>query len=109
MREIADEMSIGALRARLRQAHRRMGGEGRIALTLNQEPGEGAYVTHWVKPDGSAFEDCRAVGAGSLRECLSALDGYAAAYRRRPTVEEIGRTLGLEREEEAGGFRMAAE
>ncbi|HYC04598.1 MAG TPA: hypothetical protein VED40_14990 [Azospirillaceae bacterium] len=113
MKAITDEMTIGQLRSRLRRAHDRMGGEGRVALTLNQEeggPGGDAYVTHWTKPDGSAFEDCRAVGAGTVAECLAALDRYAGTYVRKPTVAEVGRTLGVKRPAEAdGAYPMAAE
>lgn len=88
-------MTIEELRRRLRRGHARLGHEGRIAFTLNQEPGEPCFVTHWLKPDGSAFEDCRAVGQGSVEECLKALDRYADAYVRKPTVEEVGRTIGV--------------
>lgn len=88
-------MTIEELRRRLRRSHARMGQEGRIAFTLNQEPGEPCFVTHWLKPDGSSFEDCRAVGQGSADECLRALERYAETYVRRPTVEEVGRTIGI--------------
>lgn len=104
-------MTLEELNRRLAALHRRMGGEGRIALTLTQEPGPapGAYVTHWVKPDGSSFEDCIAVGQGTVEQCLAALERYAAAYRRRPTVEEVGRTLGVLPARGGAHLRVAAE
>ena len=88
-------MQIEELRRRLRRAHARMGQEGRLAFTVNQEPGEPCFLTHWLKPDGAAFEDCRVIAQGSLAQCLDALDRYAAAYRPRPTLEEVGRTIGV--------------
>lgn len=88
-------MTIEQLRRRLRAEHARMGFEGRLALTLEQERSDAAYITHWMKPAGGAFEDCVAVGHGSLADCLTALRRYADGYRRKPTVDEVGRTLGL--------------
>ena len=59
---------------------------------------------------GEAFEDCRAVGVGTVAECLAALDRYAGAYVRKPTVAEVGRTLGVKRPTETGEvYPMAAE
>lgn len=92
-------MTIEEVRARLRAAHARIGNEGRFALTLSLTgpPGgtEEAYLTHWFRPDPYAFEDCRAVGSGTVAECLAALERYVAGYRRQPTFAEVGRTLGL--------------
>lgn len=90
-------MMIEEVQARLAAAHARIGHEGRFALTLslNLTGQEECYITHWYRPEPHAFEDCKAVGSGSIAECLSALDRYVAAYRRRPTMEEVGRTLGL--------------
>ncbi|HYH21221.1 MAG TPA: hypothetical protein VD995_21645 [Azospirillum sp.] len=90
-------MTIEEVQARIRAAHARIGHEGRFALTLTLtlDGAEDCYITHWFRPDPHAFEDCRAVGSGTITECLAALDRYAASYRRRPTQEEIGRTLGL--------------
>ncbi len=88
-------MTIEEVRARLRAAHARIGHEGRFALTLSLNGHEECYITHWFRPEPQAFEDCKAVGAGTLADCLAALDRYVAAYRRRPTSDEIGRTLGL--------------
>lgn len=88
-------MTLDSLRRRMRAEHARMGFEGRLALTLDQGDGDAAYVTHWVRPEGAAFEDCVAVGRGSLTDCLDGLRRYADAYRRRPTAAEVGLTLGL--------------
>ncbi|HYD70963.1 hypothetical protein [Azospirillum sp.] len=88
-------MTIEEVQARIRAAHARIGHEGRFALTLTLNGAEDCYITHWYRPDPHAFEDCRAVGSGTIKECLAALDRYAAAYRRRPTQEEVGRTLGI--------------
>lgn len=117
-------MTIEEVQARLRAAHARIGREGRFALTLNlghqnNGDGEDCYITHWFRPEPHAFEDCKAVGSGTVAECLAALDRYVAAYRRKPTQEEIGRTLGLVpagappakrgRARKSSGVMMAAE
>jgi len=113
-------MTIEELQRRLRQLHARLGFEGRIAVTVNQEgqaAGDGRigfaqshfYVTHWFRPDGSAFEDCKAVGQGTLEECLTALDRYADQYRRRPTREEVGQTIGILPRSVPERFKLAAE
>lgn len=92
-------MTIAQLRRRLREQHARMGFEGRLALTLElDERGDdpdSAYVTHWFRPQGAAFEECVAVGHGTLEACLAAVGRYAEAYRPRPSLEELGRTIGL--------------
>jgi len=88
-------MTIEEVQARLRAAHARIGHEGRFALTFTHAGTEEAYLTHWFRPDPYAFEDCKAVGSGTVAECLAALERYAAGYRRQPTSEEVGRTLGL--------------
>ncbi|WP_245593403.1 hypothetical protein [Azospirillum halopraeferens] len=88
-------MTIEEVQARLRAAHARIGHEGRFALTLTLDGREDCYITHWFRPEPLAFEDCRAVGSGDLAGCLAALDRYAASYRRHPTIEEVGRTLGV--------------
>ncbi|MBP2290549.1 hypothetical protein [Azospirillum rugosum] len=88
-------MMIEEVQARLRAAHARIGHEGRFALTLSLNGTEECYITHWFRPEPHAFEDCKAVGSGTIAECLTALDRYVAAYRRKPTDEEVGRTLGL--------------
>lgn len=88
-------MTIEEVQTRLRAAHARIGHEGRFALTLSLNGTEECYITHWFRPEPNAFEDCKAVGSGTVAECLAALDRYVAAYRRQPTDEEVGRTLGL--------------
>jgi len=102
-------MTVDELRRRLRLCHARLGLEGRLALTLSQEPGEPCYLTHWVRPDGAAFEDCRAVGQGTLETCLEACERYADQWQRKPTVEEVGRTLGLPPPADPARYRIAAE
>jgi len=88
-------MTIEEVQARLRAAHARIGHEGRFALTLSLNGNEDCYITHWYRPEPHAFEDCKAVGSGTMAECLAALDRYVATYQRKPTQEEVGRTLGL--------------
>lgn len=81
-------LTIDQVQARLRAAHAGIGQEGRFALTLTLDGREDCYLTHWVRPEPHAFEDCKAVGSGSLDECLVALDRYVAGYGRN---EEAGR------------------
>lgn len=90
-------MTIEEVQARLAVAHARIGHEGRFALTLSLDPTgrEDCYITHWFRPEPHAFEDCKAVGSGTIADCLAAVDRYVAGYRRRPTLEEVGLTLGL--------------
>ncbi|MGQ9367132.1 hypothetical protein [Azospirillum sp. A39] len=102
-------MTIEEVQTRLRAAHARIGNEGRFALTLTLDGREDCYLTHWFRPEPHAFEDCRAIGSGSLADCLAALDGYVTAYRRRPTQAEIGRTLGLGGADGDGDARRGAE
>ncbi|WP_448204800.1 hypothetical protein [Azospirillum sp. sgz302134] len=112
-------MTIEEVQARLREAHARIGREGRFALTLSLNGHEDCYITHWFRPEPHAFEDCKAVGSGTMAECLAALDRYVATYQRKPTPEEVGRTLGLLPSEapatkrakprKASGVMMAAE
>ncbi len=109
MAVMTDKMTLDQLRRRLRTVHARLGMEGRLALTLDQDVGDRCYVTHWVRPDGSAFEDCRAVGQGTVVECLAALERYAAAYRPQLTAEDVGRTLGLLPPRPTVGLKVAAE
>lgn len=91
-------MTIEEVQAQLAAAHARIGREGRFALTLSLDltGREDCYITHWFRPEPHAFEDCKAVGSGTIAECLAAVDRYVAGYRRRPTREEVGRTLGLD-------------
>ncbi len=90
-------MTIEQLQARLRDAHARIGNDGRFSFTTNQSrSGTEFYITHWFRPTPYAFEDARMIGKGSLSECLKALDCYVDAYARRPTEEEIAMTLGID-------------
>ncbi|PWC78030.1 hypothetical protein [Azospirillum sp. TSH64] len=76
-------MTIEEVQARLRAAQAHLGREGRFALTLSLDGREECYITHWFRPEPHAFEDCRAVGSGTLSECLDALDRYVAVNRLR--------------------------
>ncbi|SMH45028.1 hypothetical protein [Azospirillum agricola] len=75
-------MMIEEVQARLRAAQAQIGREGRFALTLTLNGREDCYITHWFRPDPHAFEDCRAVGSGTVADCLAALDRYVAANRK---------------------------
>ena len=88
-------MTIEQLQKRLREAHARIGFEGRFAFTLGQQAADGCYITHWFRPTPYAFEDCRSVGAGTVADCIAALDRYVADYPRPMTNEEVGMTLGI--------------
>jgi hypothetical protein len=72
-------MHIEEVRDRVRKAHARMGKHGRLALTLSLDGREEYYITHWYRPEPHAFEDCKAVGFGTVTECLDALDRYVAS------------------------------
>lgn len=74
-------LTIDQVQARLRTAHAGIGREGRFALTLTLDGREDCYLTHWVRPEPHAFEDCKAIGSGTLAECLVALERYVAGYR----------------------------
>ena len=56
----------------------------------------GCYITHWFRPTPYAFEDCKAVGSGSVADCIAALDRYVASYPKAMTNEEVGMTLGVD-------------
>ncbi|HSK41217.1 MAG TPA: hypothetical protein VK943_15730 [Arenibaculum sp.] len=108
-------MDIVELQDRLRRSHAAMGGEGRLSFTIGQGENEPCYVTHWYRTGSTGFEDCRAVGVGTVDECLMALETYAVGYRRQPTREELGRMLGIgparedEREDGHEYYALAAE
>lgn len=116
-------LTIEELQQRLGRCHRAMGSQGRLSFTLGQGDTEPCYVAHWVRSGPSSFEDCKAVGVGTVEECLEALERYAARFRPQPTDEQVGRMLGLDagrfgakcfEEEEEGGehahhYLMAAE
>jgi len=74
-------MMIEEVQAHLRAAQSQIGREGRFALTLSLDGREECYITHWFRPDPHAFEDCKAVGSGTITECLAALDRYVASNR----------------------------
>jgi hypothetical protein len=103
-------MTIEQLQARLRDAHARIGNDGRFSFTVNQSgTGTECYVTHWFRPTPYAFEDCRTVGTGTATECLKSLDRYVDAYARRPTDEEVGMTLGIVSPADPEQYKIAAE
>ena len=95
MKRKTPSLTVEEVQSRIRAAHARIGNEGRFSLTLTLTGTEEAYLTHWFRPDPYAFEDCKAVGSGTIAECLAALERYVAGYRRQPTLEEVGRTLGI--------------
>ena len=95
-------MTLEQLQKRLRDAHARIGFEGRFAFTIDQSAAltgskthGGGYVTHWFRPTPYAFEDCKSVGSGSVEDCMAALDRYVAAYPKPWTREEVGMTIGI--------------
>ena len=69
--------------------HRPVGGAG------SGKGHGGCYITHWFRPTPYAFEDCKAVGSGSVADCIAALDRYVASYPKAMTNEEVGMTLGV--------------
>lgn len=73
--------TIDQVQAHLRAAHAGIGRDGRFALTLTLDGREDCYLTHWVRPEPHAFEDCKAIGSGTLADCLAALDRYVDGYR----------------------------
>lgn len=79
-------VTVDDLQKRLRDAHARIGHEGRFALTIDQSREADFYIVHWVRPSEYSLEDCRVVGSGTLDDCLAALDRYAELYRSRVTV-----------------------
>ena len=85
-------MTIEQLQARLREAHARIGHNGRFAFTIDQggQSAEDCYITHWFRPTPYAFEDCKAVGSGTVDECLAGLDRYVAAYDAQFHGEQYG-------------------
>jgi len=103
-------MTIEQLQARLRDAHARIGFQGRFSFTVNQSGnGMECYITHWFRPTPYAFEDCRTVGTGTATDCLASLDRYVTGYARRPTDEEVGMTLGIISPADPEQYKIAAE
>ncbi|HET6522015.1 MAG TPA: hypothetical protein VFG47_19665 [Geminicoccaceae bacterium] len=97
-------MTVEQLRARLCALHARIGREGRLALTIDDDPAGTCYASHWFRPGRHAPEDWRQVAVGGLSECLRALDRYAEGYRREQ-AERYGGAPGFSAEAE----RIAAE
>jgi len=89
------EITVSDLRDTLRKVHASIGHEGHFSFTISEGREPQHFVTHWVKTGFSGYEDCRAVGMGTLEECLAALERYALAYQRQPTPAEIAATLGV--------------
>ena len=98
-------MDIETVQKRLRDAHARIGFEGRFALTIDQSPDirdgrahDGCYITHWFRPTPYAFEDCRAIASGDIAGCLDALDAYVTERNahRAPTQGDLAATLGID-------------
>lgn len=115
MRKKTSDMTLEQLQKRLREAHARIGFEGRFAFTIDQSAAlssgkghGGCYITHWFRPTPYAFEDCKAVGSGSVADCIAALDRYVASYPKAMTDEEVGMTLGVIQPREER-YKVAAE
>jgi len=89
--------SIDELRAEIRRIWRtRLGSQGRITFSVGMEDGEPCWVSHWIRTGSTGYEDCRAVGMGSVAECLAALERYADRFVVKPRTEaEIAATLGV--------------
>lgn len=81
-------MTVEELQARLRAARSTIG-YGRFALTLSDSGLTKCYLTHWFYPDQYAPEDCRAVGSGTVSQCLEALTAYVATNALSSTVPAI--------------------
>jgi hypothetical protein len=85
---VTADTTIAEVQQHLRNAHARIGFAGRFAFTIDQfgeiQPRHGfggCYITHWFRPTSYAFEDCKAVGSGSVEECINALDTYVEKWR----------------------------
>jgi hypothetical protein len=99
---LTKDTTIEALQKHLRDAHARIGFDGRFSFTIDQSapltPGRtqgGCYISHWFRPTPYAYETCRAVSSGSIAQCIDGLDRYVSGYHRNETQEELARTLGL--------------
>ena len=92
-------MTVDQLRARLGALHARIGREGRLALTIDDDPAGACSASHWFRPGPHAPEDWRQVAVGRLPDCLGALDRYTEGYRREQAERYGG----------AGGFAAEAE
>lgn len=74
--------TVGELIGRTKAALSRMGNVGRFFFTHSIGEKVECYVTHWVRPAPHSPEICKAVGAGTVRECLDAIDIYADAFHQ---------------------------
>lgn len=76
-------MTIAEIQARLRAAHDRIGGEGRLsfAIEAEAETADQCAITHWHRPARYAPMMHRTVAAGRAEACLAMLDRYAGAVR----------------------------
>lgn len=83
-------MTVEQLQARLRALHAGIGHEGCLTLTLDQDPQAPCYASHWFRPERYQPERWHRIGAGTLPECLAALERYADGDRRRRGGERRG-------------------
>lgn len=75
-------MTISEIQARLRTAHDRIGGDGRLSFSIEAEAGDQCAVTHWHRPARYAPMMHRTVAVGRADACLAMLDRYAGAAPR---------------------------
>ena len=80
-------MNLAELQARLRRAHAEIGFAGRFSVTFHEPASGECSILHWRRAEGSAVEDCREIGHGTVEECLAALDRYVAANRPQTAGE----------------------
>ncbi|PWC54416.1 hypothetical protein TSA6c_00295 [Azospirillum sp. TSA6c] len=74
---VRQEPTIGEINARLLTARAKIG-TGRFMLGYGVSETVSCYITYWWKPDQYAWEDCRAIGEGSVEDCLHAAEAFAA-------------------------------
>ena len=99
MRKKTSDMTLEQLQKRLREAHARIGFEGRFAFTIDQSAAlssgkghGGCYITHWFRPTPYAFEDCKAVGSGSVADSGPLYLRGGGPLRKAPSgTQESGR------------------
>lgn len=99
---VTRQTTLEDIQRHLREAHARIGFEGRFAFSIDQSSPinpvkghGGCYILHWFRPSPYAFEDCKSIGSGSLDDCLTGLEDYVSRYPKTSTQEELARTLGL--------------
>jgi hypothetical protein len=78
------EPTAHEVKARLLAA-RAMLGTGKFRLTYDAAEDVECEVTYWFRPEPHAFEDCKAIAAGTVSECLAAVERYAAE-RAAPAI-----------------------